>query len=93
MSFRRSIVALVATVVVLSATSSAGYGQIDAIRRARAELSGKLPSVASLFGDQPPLTTSLDDAIDGVPPGATSASGKPASERHRRARAVAAIEL
>ena len=67
MSFRRSIVALVATVVVLSATSSAGYGQIDAIRRARAELSGKLPSVATLFGDQPPLTTSLDDAIDGVP--------------------------
>ena len=53
--------------VILAVTTTATHGQIDAIRRARAELSGKLPSAAKLFGDQPGLTTSLEDAVDGVP--------------------------
>ena len=63
-SFRSSIAPAALLIAVVSPTVRA---QMDAIRRARAEVAGKLPSVSSLFGDKPPLSTSIDDALDGVP--------------------------
>ncbi len=42
-------------------------GQINRLRRARERVTSSLPSLGSLFGEEPPITTTLDDVKDGVP--------------------------
>jgi hypothetical protein len=44
-----------------------GEAQLDALRKARDLVKDKLPTVDALFGRESPITTSLDDARDGVP--------------------------
>src|SRR5687767_3801719 len=44
-----------------------GIAQIDALRRVRDAARSSATELDALFGKEPPLTTSIDDARDGVP--------------------------
>jgi hypothetical protein len=58
-----------AALAALSLLASPGRvdAQINRLRRARERVTSSLPSLGSLFGEEPPITTTLEDAKDGVP--------------------------
>ena len=63
MPTRRNPVSFLAPLLLLAATGA--HAQIDALRRAR-DAARDAPTVATLFGKQPAITTTIDDARDGV---------------------------
>jgi hypothetical protein len=52
--------------IPLLASPARAEGQLDRLKRAKEKVTS-LPSVGSLFGEEPPITTTLDDARDEVP--------------------------
>ena len=67
MRLRPGLGRVLGAAVMIAAFPGDGKAQGDAIRRAREAVRDRTPSVASLFGDEPAITTSIEDAKDGVP--------------------------
>ena len=62
-------VVAMAALVALSflAVPGPADGQINRLRRARERVTSSLPSLGSLFGEEPPITTTLEDTGNEVP--------------------------
>lgn len=58
---------LLTFIALSSRVGTEAEAQIGAIRRAREALDDRSPSLAALFGTEPAITTTINDARDGVP--------------------------